>query len=97
MRTLSFLSYGGIQQRVSNARDELLQFQHKVLIRPTEEAILAVHSKESEFIHLQEIEEAFLRQKSRVKWLNEGDHNTSYFRRMVAGQVTRHRITCLSC
>lgn len=97
LRTLSYLSYVGIHQRVSICWEELLQLQQEVLFRPIEESILAVHSKETELIDLQVIEEAFLRQKSRVKWLKEEDQNTTYFHRMVTGHIARQRISCLSC
>ncbi|XP_071712514.1 uncharacterized protein [Rutidosis leptorrhynchoides] len=37
-------------------------------------------------------EEVFLRQKSKVEWLNEGDRNTKYFHKAVKGRLSRSRI-----
>nr|GEY86361.1 hypothetical protein [Tanacetum cinerariifolium] len=38
-------------------------------------------------------EESFLRQKSKVEWLNAGDRNSKYFNNVVKGKHNRYRIS----
>lgn len=38
-----------------------------------------------------------MRQKSRVKWLKDGDQSTQFFHIMVKGRVARHKISILHC
>nr|GEU35244.1 hypothetical protein [Tanacetum cinerariifolium] len=38
-------------------------------------------------------EESFLRQKSKVEWLNVGDRNSKYFHNVVKGKCNRNRIS----
>lgn len=43
------------------------------------------------------MEEAFLKQKSRIKWLSEGDQNTSFFHHYVYAKQSREKIFSLAC
>lgn len=37
-----------------------------------------------------------MKQKSRVKWLKEGDQNTNFFQRVVKGRMLKSRIPSLT-
>lgn len=42
------------------------------------------------------VEEGFLRQKSRIKWLQVGDQNTGYFHQVIRGRLSRNTIKTLT-
>lgn len=42
-------------------------------------------------------EESFLKQKSRVYWLKEGDQNTRYFFNVVRGKTSQSKVRALKC
>lgn len=43
------------------------------------------------------MEESFLKQKSRIKWLQDGDHNTSFCHKYVQSMQTREKNSSLVC
>lgn len=54
-----------------------------------------VATQEAAYFELVAIEESFLKQKFRIKWLNEGDQNSKYFQRVIKGRQPRLKITSL--
>jgi hypothetical protein len=76
--------FGGIGQKVSQARSKLAQAQADFLISGGDPDC---HRKEREclhhFISISSAEEKFLKQKSRNQWLNLGDGNNAFFHKMV--------------
>ena len=48
-----------------------------------------------EYISISSAEEAFFNQKSRNKWLNLGDNNSSYFHCLIKTRQERNAIKCL--
>ena len=49
----------------------------------------------NEYILISSAEEAFFKQKSRNKWLNLGDNNSSYFHCLIKTRQERNTIKCL--
>lgn len=45
-----------------------------------------------EYIRLTNFEETFLKEKSRIKWMKEGDKNFSFFHRSVKAHTARNKI-----
>lgn len=45
-----------------------------------------------EYIKLSSFEESFFKEKSRIKWLKEGDKNTKFFHRSVKTHRARNKI-----
>jgi len=72
--------FGGLDQRVIQARNELIKAQSSFLSSHGNESI---HRRVKEcrllYISISSAEENFLKQKSRINWLNLWDGNTSYF------------------
>lgn len=42
------------------------------------------------------VEEAYLMQKSKIKWLKAGDHNTSFFHKAIKDRIARNFISSLT-
>lgn len=87
--------YSGIQERVSCSHKELLQLQIDSLTCPFSSSIAAVLEQESKLTELLAAEEAYLKQISRVWWLNEGDQNSKCFHRVIKGRKAKLKITTI--
>ena len=61
-------------------------------------AELKIQEKEAlaELVSFSAAEEAFLKQKSRIQWVAEGDQNTAYFHRCVKDIINRNKILSLT-
>lgn len=81
-----------IEERVKEAHSTLVSYQNQILVDPT--PLLAACEKEThrKWVTLALAEEWFLQQRSRVKWLESGDMNTSLFHRMVVSRRAVNKI-----
>lgn len=75
----------------------MLRLQHNALTTPIEEIICAVHSQEGILAELQDIEEAFLRQKSRGEVAKKLGSKYLIFSQGGSRTNFRHRIASLCC
>lgn len=86
---------GNLQAKVESARNALRQFQSTMPINPT-----AAHFDEEKFLScslqnaLKE-EEIFLKQKSRIHWLNTGDGNNKFFYSSCKARWNTNKILAL--
>lgn len=96
LRALSRDNYQSIQQRVVEARRDLLATQSALLLAPTSNLILHERELSQTLKDLEEAEESYLQQKSRIHWLQAGDQNTSFFHKVVQGRQTRNVIKSLT-
>ncbi|GKV18822.1 hypothetical protein SLEP1_g29154 [Rubroshorea leprosula] len=83
LKKLNTDHYGDIQSRLQQERDKLHMLQLDLLANPREDLIQVEHEQANKVAALQLAEESFFRQKSRVKWLQEGDSNIAYFHKVV--------------
>lgn len=95
MKSLNITHYGGNPEKVLLAHEKLLQLQKDALASPPLFTFEDVAVQETVLFELSAVKEAFLRQKSRVKWLNEGDQNSKYFHRVIKGRQTKMKIVAL--
>ena len=62
------------------------------LTNPTQENFLKEKELHAKWDFLRSIEESYFRQRSRINWLQEGDHNTTFFHRLMQVQNSYNSI-----
>ena len=88
-------SLGNIHDSVVQARNALSLFQENIASSANADAFLQ-EAKLCEDLHKAlHIEEVFLKQKSRVNWLELGDSNNSFFHRACKGRWNTNKILVL--
>ncbi|GKC26645.1 hypothetical protein Tco_1033939, partial [Tanacetum coccineum] len=88
---------GNLQENVKRLRFELDKVQSdldldpfNVILREEEAAYVLA------FNEALVMEERFLKQKAKIKWLRVGDSNSDYFHKAVKGRISRSRIDAIS-
>uniref|UniRef100_A0A5B6YUZ1 Reverse transcriptase domain-containing protein n=1 Tax=Davidia involucrata TaxID=16924 RepID=A0A5B6YUZ1_DAVIN len=85
--------YSRISQRTCEAREKMNNIQDLVGMYPQDQRLRVEEKKlKSEYLELSLAEEAYYKQKARVRWLALGDRNTSFFHKKVNGNRARNRI-----
>lgn len=93
IRALSKEHYQGIHTQVVEARAVLLQIQAQNLTVPSDTLLQQERIQLTLLNKLMAAEESLLQQKYRIKWLQMGDQNTSFFHKVVRGKQFRNTIT----
>ncbi|CAA7026594.1 unnamed protein product [Microthlaspi erraticum] len=83
IRDFSRENYSGLEKRVKEAHQHLLDRQVATLESPTPSNAHLELLAQQNWEVLAEAEERLFRQRSRVTWLKEGDMNTAYFHRIM--------------
>lgn len=79
LRSLCMSSYGSIHNRVSADRGGLLETQLQLLNYPSDTLAQLEETQSLYLADLIQVEATFLKQKSRIHWLKDGDLNTRFF------------------
>ncbi|KAK8665564.1 hypothetical protein V6N13_005730 [Hibiscus sabdariffa] len=95
LKKLNRESYGGLHSRVLGLQDEFEKVQHMSLSCPNADLIAREKQISQELNDLLRAEEKFLRQKSRVQFIKEGDNNSAYFFRQVAARQSFNTVKVL--
>ncbi|GKE37207.1 putative reverse transcriptase domain-containing protein, partial [Tanacetum coccineum] len=74
-------------QELSSIQSAMVSNPHSNELRESELSCLKAYK-----VALKD-EELFLRQKSKIEWLSEGDSNSKYFHNVVKGRINRGRIS----
>lgn len=83
MKDLNIAHYSDLDNRVLEALKVLSYCQARLLSNPTPTLIKVEKEAHYKWASLALDEEKFMKQKSRVNWLESGDMNMAYFHRMM--------------
>lgn len=89
LRSLGKEKLGDLQRRTKEAHELLCDKQAGTLANPSPQMIEEELRAYTKWEHLADLEEGFLKQKSKLHWLNVGDKNNSYFHK--AAQIRKMR------
>nr|GFB14911.1 hypothetical protein [Tanacetum cinerariifolium] len=93
LRMLNF-DQGNLFDNVERLKKELATIQSTMVSNPfSSDLTEAKISCRKAYKEALKDEELFLRQKSKIKWLSEGDCNSKYFHNVVKGRINRGRIS----
>lgn len=83
LKKLNKDKFSNIQKRVRETNSLLQIVQIKALTDPSTANFQEEQTLHAKLTFLRSIEESYFRQRSRINWLNEGDHNTTFFHRLT--------------
>ncbi|CAE6229888.1 unnamed protein product [Arabidopsis arenosa] len=92
LRNLSREKLGNLQKRVTVAFKDLCEKQKETLLRPTDTASKEETEAYHKWNHLAELEEKFLKQRSKLHLLDVGDQNNKVFHNAVKLRVSKNSI-----
>ncbi|KAG7536891.1 Endonuclease/exonuclease/phosphatase superfamily [Arabidopsis suecica] len=92
LRNLSREKLGNLQKRVTVAFKDLCEKQKETLLRPTDIALKEETEAYYKWNHLAELEEKFLKQRSKLHWLDVGDQNNKVFHNAVKLRESKNSI-----
>ncbi|XP_048617726.1 uncharacterized protein LOC125589247 [Brassica napus] len=96
LRRLNQNRFGNIPKRTQDAFDKLCEKQKSALQDPTETSFTEAADAMNDWNHWASIEESFLRQKSRITWLQQGDQNSLFFFKIVQSRTSYNMIRQLT-
>ncbi|KAG7577371.1 Endonuclease/exonuclease/phosphatase superfamily [Arabidopsis thaliana x Arabidopsis arenosa] len=94
-KALNRTSFSNIQARSAEAHDMLTSIQNQLLTSPSTAQFEEEKEQRRRWSFFAAAEESFLMQKSRIRWCDEGDSNTSFFHKSVMAHQVRNSITYL--
>ncbi|CAH2038637.1 unnamed protein product [Thlaspi arvense] len=92
LRKLNKRQFSGVSERVRDQAEFVLNLQRMLLTSPTPELAIEEHQARAKWQMLLKAEGKFYRQRSRVKWLCEGDRDTAFYHRTVNQRLTQNHI-----
>ncbi|KAG7561138.1 Reverse transcriptase zinc-binding domain [Arabidopsis thaliana x Arabidopsis arenosa] len=94
-RSLNRQGFSNLQQRTSEALASLEDIQSQLLSIPSDSLFRQEHVARKKWDFFAAALESFFRQKSRIRWLKEGDANTRFFHRAVLAHHAKNLIKYL--
>ncbi|XP_022876956.1 uncharacterized protein LOC111395190 [Olea europaea var. sylvestris] len=88
--------FSKLPTRVTQARTDIEHVQCLIQHSPLDSSLHREEARlQKEFCELSRAEEGFLRQKSRVKWLNLGDQNTAFFFKVLKSHYGKSKMVSI--
>lgn len=79
LRKLSKDYLGDLSKRTKASYEKLCEVQMKTMTNPNSQGVVEEAHAYAKWKHLADLEEIYLRQKSKLHWLKVGDGNNRYF------------------
>lgn len=79
LKSLCKEKFSNIERKVIEANEEILSLQLDVLNQPSASNVLLERDAREKWLFFRQAEESFFRQRSRIKWLEDGDFDTKFF------------------
>ncbi|KAL0875746.1 hypothetical protein Bca101_025451 [Brassica carinata] len=95
IRSFSRENFSELEKRVTESFLELQSYQQALLATPTPALAVLERNAHKKWIMLAKAEESFLRQRSRIQWLAEGDSNSAFFHRAIRSRAAQNFINML--
>lgn len=87
--------FGNIQHRTKEALSQLENIQNSLMRSPTDSLFRDEFVARQKWNFFAKAQETFYKQNSRVRWLKDGDANTSFFHKTVIENQARNSIKYL--
>ncbi|GAA0170510.1 hypothetical protein LIER_24750 [Lithospermum erythrorhizon] len=84
--------FGNVISLVESSEEEVIICEKIFEDTNTDAAKQELKKAKAQHVHNLEIEEEFLRQKSRIKWIKEADKSTSFFHAVIKNKHRRYNI-----
>lgn len=85
--------FGNLNNNLRRAEDEVLKAEHDFQTSPSPANRAKLNGARADLLFHSRCEEAFWRQKSRIKWAAEGDANTAFFHGLCQDRRSKLQIT----
>ncbi|XP_024004030.1 uncharacterized protein LOC112081502 [Eutrema salsugineum] len=94
-RSLNRQGFANIQQKTKEALTHLEAIQRELLSSPSDALFQEEVAARATWNFFADAQESFYRQKSRIRWLKDGDANTNFFFKAVVANQARNAIKVL--
>ena len=74
---------GDLGNKVKKIQQKLNDLENSLSAQPSDQQVQELKKTQADLWEKATLHESFVRQKSRSKWIKEGDNNTSYFHRII--------------
>jgi len=83
LKTWSKENCGDLGNKVKLIQHKLNDLENSLTAQPTDQQVQELKKAQSDLWEQSILYESILRQKSRCKWIEEGDNNISYFHKII--------------
>ncbi|KAF2596102.1 hypothetical protein F2Q68_00012443 [Brassica cretica] len=93
LRNINKTHYSGISRRIKEQYSRVEDLQRQILTQPTPQLATKEHRERDKLNLLLNAKQKFYRQRSRVRWADVGDRNTTVYHHSVSKRNADNRIT----
>ena len=76
-------NFGDLGNKVKQIQQKLNDLENSLIAQPSDQQVQELKKTQSDLWEQSMLHESIVRQKSRSKWIKEGDSNTSYIHKII--------------